>query len=359
MLVRRDWAQTHAKSWAAKWDRAIKAGSRRAASERRERLTAWRSDRANRVPADDRIILWIDQERKRLDDPARFEQTPLMLVHLARGDVRSVARQPRTNQRLLQLGWLCGLGEVETMALDDLKDAVESRGYAADQDQQPSLAGLLPLVPESDLAWLARRAATELAVDRDLRFLRFQGMILPDLPAGQVQAQGLAGLDLSAALGGLSSLLDPQQGQQDPLAATLKKVGDRGRVGALVTRLDVPADLAEATVEITLWVRAGPLQWVPFLTRSSSVRTNDVAPGEGPNLAADPQVKSAFAIVESLGLGQIPQEVKDRSLRMGAATDKALGAARAAISQDLSSLGQPVFEQAAGVAGPNRPPGRP
>jgi hypothetical protein len=301
-------------------------------------------------------MAWIDRELGRLDNPAQLSRTPLMPVYLSRSDVRSLARQPQFNLRLFQLGLLCGVPDVEERTPDDLKDALESRGFTVDHDRTPSLAGLLPLVPEPDLAWLARRGATELAVDNDLKFLRYQNMILPDLPAGQ--AQGLGGLNLSAALGELSQLLDPQTAQADPLFSTLKSVGERARVGALVTRLEIPADLAQATVETTLWVRTGPLQWVPFLTRSASVRPEELAAGEGQNLAADPQVKSAFSIVESLGLGKIPAELKDRSLRMGAATEKALGGARAQISHDLNFLALPVFDRTV-EAGAGRPRDRP
>lgn len=344
MLVRREWAEGHLKTWASRWDRNLQAGARLAARQRRERLLAWRRDRAPRVPADDRILGWIDRELKRLEDPARSAKTPIMPVHLSRSDVRSLNRQPPANQRLLQLGWLCGFPDVESMSVDDLKDAVENRGFSADGEQTPSLAGLLPLVPEPDTAWLARRAATELAVDPGLKFLRYQGMILPDVPAGQLQAQGLGNLNLAGALGEITRLLDPAQGQQDPLVATLKKIGDSGRVGALVTRLDIPADLARATVECTLWVRTGPLHWIPAATRSVSVRPDEIPAGEGQNLAADPQVKTAFSIVEMLGLGTIPPEVKNRTLRMGAATDKALGGTRAAINRDLNLLALPVLE---------------
>ncbi|MGC8643402.1 MAG: hypothetical protein ACP5XB_26390 [Isosphaeraceae bacterium] len=347
MIVRRDWAEQHVKTWADKWNRVITSGARLAARQRSQRLLAWRRDRAQRMPAGDRIIAWIDQERKRLDDPAQSARTPLMPVHISRSDVRSLARQSRANQRLLQLGWLCGLPDVESMSLGDLKDAVESRGFLAQGDQTPSLAKLLPLVPESELAWLGHRAATELAVDTDLKFIRYQGMILPDISAAQLQAQGLGGLNLASALGEINRLLDPQQNQQDPLVARLKQIGDSGRVGALVTRLDLPADLAHTSVEATLWVRTAPLRWIPFLTRSVAVRPEDLTAGEGQNLAADPRVKTAFSIVESLGLGTIPPEVKERTLRMGVATDKALGGARAAINHDLNLLALPVLDQSA------------
>ena len=45
-----------------------------------------------------------------------------------------------------------------------------------------------------------------------------------------------------------------------------------------------------------------------------------------------------------LGLGSVPAELKDRSLRMGAATEKALGMARSAFNQDLDQLALPVLE---------------
>jgi hypothetical protein len=356
LLVRREWAESHVKTWAARWDHGIEAGSRMAARQRRQRLASWRRERAPHAAADDRIISWIDQELKLLDDPSHSSRTPLMPVHVSRSDVRSLARQPASSIRLLQLGWICGLPDVEAMKLDDLKNAVESRGFAVDGDRLPSLAGLLPLAPESDLAWLGRRAATELTIDSDLRFVRYHGMILPDLPAGQAQAFG--GLNLATALGELSKLLAPEQGGEDPLAATLRRVGDRGRIGALLTRLEIPADLAQATVETTLWVRTGADRWIPFVTRSASVRPEELAPRDGQNLAGDPQVQSAFAVVESLGLGNIPPELKERSLRMGAATEKALGAARSAISQDLSALSLPVFDRPGEAPHPRRARGK-
>ena len=66
----------------------------------------------------------------------------------------------------------------------------------------------------------------------------------------------------------------------------------------------------------------------------------------GKDLAEDPQVKGAFQIAELLGLGAIPAEVKQRSLRIGAATEKALGMARSAFNQDLDALALPVLEPA-------------
>jgi hypothetical protein len=112
----------------------------------------------------------------------------------------------------------------------------------------------------------------------------------------------------------------------------------------MVMRLDIQPDLSQVSVEATLWVRVSGDRWVPFGSRSSTIRPDDLAAQAGQNLAADPQVRTAFSLVETLGLGAIPPELKQRSLRVGAATEKALGIARSALNQDLESLTLPAFE---------------
>jgi hypothetical protein len=345
ILVRRDWAEKNVGSWAKKWNRALEANSKSAARQRRDRLQAWRGERISNAPADDRILVWIDRERKRLDDPSRFARSFLIPVHLSRGDVRSLTREPKTSARLLQLGWLCGIQDVETKKLDSLKDALEGRGFSAESDETPSIAGLLPLTPESELQWLARRAATELAFDSDLRFIRYQDLVLPDAKGGQA----LQGAGLQAAFSEIAKLLNPDHASGDPLAATLKKVGDRGRAGVLVTRLEMSADLSRVTVEATLWVRQVE-RWLPIGSRTASVRPDDLRPEAGQNLDADPQVQTAFSLVDALGLGSISPELKRRSLRMGAATEKALGDVRSQVNQDLDALSLPL----SGPAGKDR-----
>jgi hypothetical protein len=365
LLVRRDWAREHLPRWGPRWERAVEGGTRLAARQRAERLAAWRRQRARSRPDGDRILAWIDAEQRRLEDPDRLPPSRLIPVRLSRGDVREIARQPQANQRLLQLGWLCGLPDVETARLETLQGALEARGFAVNAaGDSPSLGGLLPLVPEPELTWLARRAATELAVDSDLRFIRHQNLVLPDTPPGQAGAPDLGGLNLSTALGELGQLLGLEPARrEDPLVAVFRKVGESGRVGAVVTRLELSGDLSQAAVETTLWVQARPEQWIPYLSRSSVIRSAEVGQDAGQDLAEDPQVKSAFALVEALGLGKVDPALKERSLRMGAATQHALGTARAAMAAELNRLMLPVFDGHAGPAGPvkagdaGRPPG--
>ncbi len=341
-LVRRDWAEKAIKSRAQQWDRSTAASVRQAVDQRRKRLQAWRLDRAAHAEANDRVLKWIDGELGRTSGGVP-PKSVLMAVRLPRSEVRGLERHPAGTERMLRLAWLCKLPDPEAMPLDELRDALESRGYALDAEgrsQPVALDALLPPAQEPEPVWLARRAASELAVDPDLRFLRFQDTVLPDSGTGGLPG----GVGLSTVMSDIKRLLDPDQAEQaDPLLEKLKAIAARGRAGAVVTRLQIAQDMSNVTVESTLWVRAGD-RWFPFGSRAATVRPEDLGAEAGKGLEADPQIQGAFKVVESLGLGAIPAELKTRSLRIGAATERALGMARSAFNDDLQALALPVLE---------------
>ena len=189
--------------------------------------------------------------------------------------------------------------------------------------------------PSPSQLWLARRAASELAVDPDLRFFDFRTR------SCRTQArEGLpGGVGLSTAMSEIKRLLDPDQGEQaDPLLEKLKAIAGRGRAGAVVTKLQIAPDMSNVTVESTLWVRAGE-RWMPFGSRAATVRPEDLGAEAGKGLEADPQIQGAFKVVESLGLGAIPEELKTRSLRIGAATETGAGDGSVCIQRRSSIAG--------------------
>ena len=346
-LVRRDWAEKTLKSHAKQWDRSTAPMVRQAVQQRRKRLEAWRRDRSPRVEANDRIVQWIDRELAKTAGGA-IPRSALMPVRLPRSEVRGLERRPAGTERLLRLAWVCNLPEPESMPLDELRGALEARGYALDaggRSQPVALEGLLPQAPEPEPVWLARRAASELAIDPDLRFLRFQDTVLPDSGTGGLPG----GVGLSTAMSELKRLLDLDQGEpKDPLLDKLKTVAEKGRAGAVVTRLQIAPDMSNVTVESALWIRNGD-RWAPFGSRTAIVRPEDLGADAGKGLEADPQIQSAFKVVEGLGLGAIPAELKERSLRIGAATEKALGMARSAFNEDLQTFALPIQEQPRGA----------
>ena len=136
------------------------------------------------------------------------------------------------------------------MPLADLKDANSARGMTSTGEAPIPLDSLLPPAAESEDRWLLRRGATEVLNDEGLRFVRYGNVLLPEPTSGQAvdPAQAAAVLQdtLREVLGGSAV---------DPLTSRLEAVAAKGRVGAMVTRLDVASDLDSVTVESALYVK--------------------------------------------------------------------------------------------------------
>jgi hypothetical protein len=109
----------------------------------------------------------------------------------------------------------------------------------------------------------------------------------------------------------------------------------------MVTRLELSPDLESVTVESALYVRTTH-GWVKGPWRAGTIRTGDVAPGAVEAVADDPQVKTAFNLVDSIAPGMVTPQMKRKGLDVGATTKRALGLARSALSRDLSCLALPL-----------------
>jgi hypothetical protein len=332
--VRRAWAEASIPDRAKRWQTAEGPELRRAYQLRRERLAAWRRERVKEPGRADRIGTWLDQELDRIEPKGDPPPSPLMVVTLNRGEVKSLVRRPKATARMLRQGWLSGFHDVETMKLADLKDALEDRGFAVGGEETVAIDRLLPLVHETEEQWLIRRAATEVLNDSGLRFIQIQNVLMTEPSPGQA-------LTKDGALSMVSSLAPLLEDKPvDPLPAQLRAVEARGRVGAVVTRQELSPAMDAVRITISLWVRNGR-SWSAVGSKTASVRADALRPGAGDDLAQDPQVGAVFQLFESIGFG-FPPEVKQQSLNIGAATRNALGMARGAFSDRLSALELPI-----------------
>jgi hypothetical protein len=332
MYVRRAWAEANVPEQAKKWEAGAALELKRAHETRRDRLAAWKRERVKTAGKEDAIDQWLDRELARFEAAGDPPPAPLLVVGLRRVEIKGVVRRPKASARMLRQGWLSGFRDVETMKLADLKEALAGRGFAADNGNGEPVAidRLLPILPENDEQWLARRAATEVTSDVGLRFIQVQGLLLPEPLPGQLLTVDAA----KGLLAGLAPLLEDKP--VDPLAAQLQEVAARGRVGAVVTQQEMSPAFDAVKITITLLVRNGQ-HWSKAGSRTSSVRTDALRPGDGNDLAQDPQVAAVFQVFESIGLG-FPADVKQQSLNIGAATRKALGMARGAFSERLAAM---------------------
>jgi hypothetical protein len=333
VYVRRAWAEANLPDQSKRWEAAAELEVKRAYQARRDRLAEWKAERVpdNAPGQEDRIGRWLDQELAHPGDPP---PAPLLVVGLRRAEVKTTVRRPKANARMLRQGWLSGFRDVESMKPVDLKDALEARGFAVGSDEPVAIDRLLPALHETEEQWLARRAATEVSVDPGLRFIRVQNLLLPEPLPGQLLTLDAA----KAMLAGLAPLLDERP--VDPLAVQLREVAQRGRVGAVVTQQEMNPGMDAVRITISLLVRNGS-RWSKAGSKTASVRTDALRPGDGNDLAQDPQVAAVFRVFESIGFG-FPPEVKQQSLNIGAATRKALGMARDAFAKQLQSMALPI-----------------
>ena len=132
-VVRRRWVDKNLPQHLQKWQQASTPTTRLSLAQRHKRLEAWRRERAPTAGADDRIIPWIDRELARQGPAGDPEPSPLLKVRVSRADVRGLDRRPAPQERLLRLAWLGNLPDPESMSVNELKNALESRGYDVDR----------------------------------------------------------------------------------------------------------------------------------------------------------------------------------------------------------------------------------
>jgi hypothetical protein len=332
VAVRRDWARAHLPDRAALWEKAEASTSARAREQRLARLTAWRPLR----PADpkDRVGAWIDAEIGRLQ-AGGGTPVPLLVIEIPPTQIRQLDRRPDDAARLLRQAWRAGLDDPETRPLDDLHRLLEGRGVALSDVDPAPLDELIALPLESETTWLTRRAATEVLNDEGLRFAQYQGLILPE--NARASPANLA----AAAAATLKGLLGDEPAE-DPLAGKLQAIEAQGKVGVVLTRLELGDDLASATIASALLVRLAPGHWAPAVFRPATVRADDVPADAVAPVANDPQVKTLFGLFEMLLQGGVGQDIQQRTTNVGAATKQALGLSQSALTRDLESLTLPV-----------------
>jgi hypothetical protein len=346
ILARRELVRTTLPVWAKRWEDAEREVTAGAARQRRERLVGWRRDRPAESAAGDRITAWLDRELSGSSSPVA--PTPLIAIRPDRGDVSAVERRSELAAQALRSAWLLGLADPETTPLVRLKDAIASRGTNLEGAQPIALDRLLPPGFEPDDRWLLRRAATEVLHDEGLRFIRFDNTILPEPVPGQPLDPATGATLVEGTIRDVLGV-----GGTDSLPSRLRAVAERGRVGVMVTSIGIAPDLGSVSAEASLYYRQGS-DWGRGVWRSQGLRVGSVPPVVVSLVAGDPQVKAVMDLIDLIGAGFVPPEMKERGLVVGTTIGGAVVLARTALVRSLAGLAFEV-EGKGSVRVPTRP----
>ena len=155
------------------------------------------------------------------------------------------------------------------------------------------------------------RAATEVIYDEGLRFIGFGNTILPEPAPGQ-PIDPSTGMELVE--GTIRDVLGVRRA--DALRVRLDGVAARGRVGMILTRIVIAADLGSASAESTLYFRNGST-WDRAVWRSQNLEVGAVPPVVLTIVAADPQVQAVMKLIDSIGAGFVSPQMKEKGLIVG------------------------------------------
>jgi hypothetical protein len=347
VVARREWVREHLPEWLEKWELAERDSIKSALAQRRNRLVEWKNVRPPAYGPADKISAWLDDQLGRA--PEALAPSTLMIAKLNKADVQSVRRRGATAASALRSAWVLGLKDPESTKFAALEDAIAGRGMTLGGDQPVSIDRLLPPSAESEAHWLLRRAATEVLYDEGLRFVRFGSTLLPEPMPGQTP-DPTAGVAIVE--GTIKDVLGV--GGADPLPNRLMFVASRGRVGAMVTRIEIAPDFSAANAESSFYSR-GPGGWDRSAWRTGSLEVGNVPPLVVSLVASDPQVKAMMALVESLGGGLVSAEMKQRGLLVGATAGGAAVLARTALTRSLVGLALDLDEKPSPRAGQAKP----
>ncbi len=203
------------------------------------------------------------RDRARRIPPRR--KSPLMVVRLARNTIKALDHKPKATGRLLRLAWTMNFADPETTPLADLKQGWKTAVSRARATPRSRWTALLPIPLEPTRSGKSAGPRPNWRTCPGGRFLLYGGAVLPEPAPGEAPPAGAA---MEALTSTLKDLLG--EGRQNPLPAKFRELAARGRVGAVVTSLEMAPDMASTTVATTLWVApGGNRDWVPALVRSS------------------------------------------------------------------------------------------
>jgi hypothetical protein len=307
--------------------------TRAALVELGERIGQWRRARA---PEND-FDFFLKKESERIEQTLKainagsYEQdAPFLVLDLAPAKIERIVNQPPQRKRVALAAWREKLADVESRSTNSLVQELHKLKIDP-VDDVDMLLDLLPPRRQNESAWAARKSIVEYHF---IKPLDFQGRGDLVLPAGhEINAANAGQLfgDLLKSLAGdsLSDLFDPPAGrsgksttagaQPEKWLQSAAKIAEAENVtGFRVTRSEEDLAAKRVTVETRFVARMPDGSWNTVWQWRDVADAAKARPDAEQQIMQDPQIRSALALVTSLGLGG--DEQIRLAVRFGAAT---------------------------------------
>lgn len=359
--VRREWLKPAYPQLFEKAVREEMTETRAAFIELRDRIAAWRKNRAPEGELDfflKKELERIDKELKGLDAGTRVEDAPFLVIDVAPAKIERVVNQTAQHRAVAQAAWSQHLPNVETRSLASLAQEVKKLKIVPVDDPE-LLLDFLPPRRENDSAWSARQALVEYQLRKPLDFQGTGDLVFQvgdNVQAGQ-GAKLIEELIRSLAGGALQDLLDPRAGkpaqgtgpaEEKWLAAAIQKAKAADVAGCRVTHVDQNLEARSVSVETRFVARLPDGSWKTVWQHVEKADAAKPRAETEQQIMQDPQVRAALDLVKAVGLGAEDQ-VK-LAVRFGAAIMEAQKAADSRFFQfrdrNLRRLDGPVLRVA-------------
>ena len=338
--VRREWLKQAHPQLFEKAVREEATEARAAFIELRDRIAAWRTDRAPEAEFDfflKKEAERIEKELKNLDAGTRVEDAAFLVIDVAPAKIERVVGQTVQRRAVALAAWGERLPDVESRSLASLVQELKKL-KAAPVDDPDRLLDLLPPRRENEAAWGARQALIEYQLRKPLDFQGMGDLVFragDGLQAGQ-GAKLIEELIRSLTGGALQDLLDPRPGKparvpgpgtndEKWLATAVQTATAANIAGFRVTRVDQNLEARSVDVETRFVARLPDGSWRTVWQHLEKADAAKPRAETEQQIMQDPQVRAALDLVKIVGLGAEDQ-IK-LAVRFGAATLEAQKAA--------------------------------
>jgi hypothetical protein len=350
LAVARDWLQKADPKLLADLEVDETRVARAALEQLRDRI----KNEVRVTPEDSPVAGLLRLERTRVDallagaaaEKTRPGEPQFVWVDLAKKEVDRVSSAAVEHKQVAGWAWYERLANVETRPADDLARELKRRGIDVSQPV-PDLSERLPIRLPDDREWSARMALVAYSLSKPLDFQGTGDLLVRSDRANN--AGDMAPLVAKLFGGQVDSLLKDLLSDGRPLATSAKsptawlesaiREAERDKARAFrATRVDLDVEHRQASVTSVFVVELNG-KWETVWSERDTEDGAQERPQTEATIATDPQVKSALALVKSLGTGADDQV--RAAIRFGAATM----AAQQTVNRGFSAFQEPYLRR--------------